>query len=155
MAVDRRWNLVKANDAVWRLAQFVDVDPALLEPPINAVRASLHPRGLGPLIANLEGWRAFFRERLRRQYSLTGDEALAELLAELETYSADEEADADPASGGVLGPLKVRTPDGGRELSFIPMFAGFDNPFEVTTSELAIEMLFPADEATAEVLQNV
>jgi hypothetical protein len=29
------------------------------------------------------------------------------------------------------------------------MFAGFDTPFEVTTSELAIELLFPADRATA------
>ena len=35
-------------------------------------------------------------------------------------------------------------PDGG-ELSFFGMFATFDTPFEVTTSELAIELLFPAD----------
>jgi hypothetical protein len=30
------------------------------------------------------------------------------------------------------------------------MFATFDAPFEVTASELAIELLFPADRATAE-----
>jgi hypothetical protein len=30
------------------------------------------------------------------------------------------------------------------------MFATFDTPFEVTTSELAMELLFPADQATAE-----
>ena len=35
------------------------------------------------------------------------------------------------------------------------MFATFDTPFEVTTSELAIELLFPADRATAEVLTNL
>jgi hypothetical protein len=34
------------------------------------------------------------------------------------------------------------------------MFASFDTPFEVTTSELAVELLFPADRATAEALQE-
>ena len=33
------------------------------------------------------------------------------------------------------------------------MFAIFDTPFEVTASELALELLFPADEATAEILR--
>ena len=47
IAVDRRGNLVGANSAILGLAQAVDVDPALLEPPINAVRASLHPHGMG------------------------------------------------------------------------------------------------------------
>jgi hypothetical protein len=28
------------------------------------------------------------------------------------------------------------------------MFASFDTPFEVTTSELALELLFPADRIT-------
>jgi hypothetical protein len=35
------------------------------------------------------------------------------------------------------------------------MFATFDTPFEVTTSELAIELLFPADAATTELLENL
>ncbi len=49
----------------------------------------------------------------------------------------------------MLGPVRVRVPGGG-EWSFFGMFAGFDTPFEVTTSELAIELLFPADRTTAE-----
>jgi len=56
-------------------------------------------------------------------------------------------------TGEMLGPVSVRTPDGG-ELSFFGMFATFDTPFEVTTSELAIELLFPADRATAETLRE-
>jgi hypothetical protein len=44
---------------------------------------------------------------------------------------------------------------GGGELSFFGMFATFDTPFEVTTSELAIKLLFPADRATAELLKNL
>ena len=37
---------------------------------------------------------------------------------------------------------------GGGEWSLFGMFAGFDTPFEVTASELALELLFPADEIT-------
>ena len=45
--------------------------------------------------------------------------------------------------------MRLRVPTGG-EWSFFGMFAGFDTPFEVTSSELAIELLFPADRATAQ-----
>ena len=154
IAVDRRWNLVGANTAILSLARQIDVDPGLLEPPVNAVRASLHPGGLGALIVDVDGWRRFFRDRMRRQLDLTGDEELRELLEELEGYPAAEEeasAEFEPETGPVLGPLRVRAPAGG-ELSFIAMFAGFDNPFEVTSSEIAIELLFPVDAATADVL---
>jgi hypothetical protein len=48
----------------------------------------------------------------------------------------------------------LRAPDGG-ELSFLGMLATFDTPFEVTTSELAIELLFPANRASAEALETL
>ena len=61
------------------------------------------------------------------------------------------EPERDPASGfgssEMLGPVRMHGPGGG-ELSFFGMFATFDTPFEVTTSELAIELLFPADRST-------
>ena len=40
-------------------------DPALLKPPVNVLRLSLHPPGLAPRIANLAEWRAHLLERLR------------------------------------------------------------------------------------------
>jgi hypothetical protein len=43
----------------------------------------------------------------------------------------------------------------GRELAFYGMYATFETPFEVTTSELAIELLFPADAQTAEALRQL
>ena len=151
VVLDRGWNLVAANSPMWALTEFVDIDPALLEPPINALRVGLHPRGFAPLTVDLGRWRAYFLERLERQVTTTGDEDLAALLAEVAGYPApDPEPNPNPAE--VLGPLKVHAPGGG-ELSFFGMFATFDSPFEVTTSELAIELLFPADRATGEALQ--
>jgi transcriptional regulator with XRE-family HTH domain len=154
IVVDRGWNLVAANSAVAALTEDVEVDPELLKPPVNAVRVSLHPRGLAPLIVNLGAWRAFFRERLERQLAITGDDRLAALIEEIARYPAlapEGDREVDPGGGGTLGPLRLRAPGGG-ELSFLGMFATFDTPFEVTTSELAIELLFPADRATAEAL---
>lgn len=156
IAVDSGWNLVAANSVATALAEGADIDPALLEPPVNAVRISLHPRGLAPLIVNLGKWRAFFCDRLARQLAITGDDRLADLIEEVAGYPSDNEDDpaAEAVPAGPIGPLKLRAPNGG-ELSFIGMFAIFDLPFEVTTSELAVELLFPADRPTAEALQSL
>jgi transcriptional regulator with XRE-family HTH domain len=150
VAFDRHWNLVAANSVMWAMAREVDIDPALLEPPVNILRAGLHPRGLAPWLANLGEWRAHFLGRLRRQLATTGDGRLADLLKEIEGYPGGL---ADDQPGDVLGPLRVRAPDG-RELAFLGMFAIFDTPFEVTASELAIELLFPADAATREAIET-
>jgi transcriptional regulator with XRE-family HTH domain len=157
VAVDRAWNLVAANSAMFALTEIVDVDPALLQPPINVMRVGLHPRGLAPLMVNLGDWHAHWLDRLKRQLAATGDEQLAALIEEVASYPVPD-PERDPASGieggEMLGPVKVHAPGGG-ELSFFGMFATFDTPFEVTTSELAIELLFPADGSTVEALTTL
>ena len=154
VVVDRAWNFVAANSAMRGLIGQVAVDPALLEPPVNTLRVSFHPRGLAPLIVNLGRWRTHFCQRLERQVAVTGDPDLAALLEEIAGYPipGDEPA-PDPEAREMLGPVRFRAPGGG-ELSFFGMFATFDTPFEVTTSELAMELLFPADQATAEALAH-
>lgn len=154
VAVDRVWNLVAANSAMLALVESIDIDPALLEPPINVMRVGLHPRGLGPLFVNLRDWHAHWLKRLEGQLATSGDEQLAALIDEVAGYSLHEHDGVSEIAGSeMLGPVKVRTPGGG-ELAFFGMFASFDTPFEVTTSELAIELLFPADRTTAETLHE-
>ena len=50
------WNVVAANAAIAMLT--AGAAPHLLEPPINALRLTLHPEGMAPRIANLGQWRA-------------------------------------------------------------------------------------------------
>jgi len=157
VVVDRAWNLVAVNASMRALTADVEVDPALLKPPVNVLRLGLHPRGLAPLYLNLGEWRAHFRERLARQVDVTRDEELAALLEEIVGYppAVDEpHPTSDAGASDLLGPLRLRAPGGG-EWSFFGMFATFDTPFEVTTSELAIELLFPADRATAEAFESL
>ena len=150
IAFDRSWNLVAANAAARAMVEDVDIDPSLLDPPINALRLGCHPRGLAPYIANLAEWRAHFLGRLAQQIALTGDAELSALLDELSGYpvgddDAGAQRDGEPIDA--LGPVRMRAPGGG-EWSFFGMFASFDTPFEVTSSELALELLFPADQST-------
>jgi transcriptional regulator with XRE-family HTH domain len=147
---DRAWNLVAVNAPMAELAGSVDIDPALLEPPINLLRTGLHPRGFAPLIINLAEWRGHFLKRLAQQIAISGDDDLRSLMDEVAAYPVPESENGvatESGSGEMLGPVRLRAPTGG-EWSFFGMFAGFDTPFEVTTSELAIELLFPADRVT-------
>ncbi len=156
VVVDRSWNLVAANSPMMILGEWVD--PALLEAPVNVMRVGLHPRGLAARIVNLAEVRAYFIGRLERQVGISGDPDLTALLDEVSGYPSPE-YDHDPAAvaaaGQILTPLmRMRSPHGG-ELSFFATVATFGTAVEVTTSELSIELAFPADTATAEALKNL
>jgi transcriptional regulator with XRE-family HTH domain len=151
---DRSWNLLAANAPMAEFAATIEIDASLLEPPVNLLRVGLHPRGFAPLIVNLGEWRAHFLRRLAQQIAISGDDDLRSLMDEIAAYPvphAELGAAGETASDEMLGPVRMRAPDGG-EWTFFGMFATFDTPFEVTTSELAIELLFPADRATAEAI---
>lgn len=152
LAIDRHWTLVDANAAVAPLV--AGADPALLKPPINVLRLSLHPRGLAPRIANLAEWRAHLLERLRKQIDVSADPALVALLKELRALPAPSPTRHPPPAAadyaGVVVPFQLVT-DGG-VLSFLSTTTVFGTPVDVTLSEIALESFFPADRATAEAL---
>lgn len=148
IAIDRHWTLVAANRAI---APFLAAEDAtLLEPPINVLRLSLHPKGLAPRIANLAEWRAHLLDRLRRQVDVSGDATLLALLDELRAYPAPATFTQRRDLGGVVIPLEFMTPHG--VLSFISTTTIFGTPIDVTLSELAIEAFFPANAETARAL---
>jgi transcriptional regulator with XRE-family HTH domain len=150
--VDRGWNMVAANRAVALLTE--GVAPELLEPPANVLRASLHPDGMAPRIANLGEWRAHLLERLERQVQLTGDEGLAALHEELLGYPGEtaDERPSEDRGAGIVVPLRLRTASG--ELAFFSTVTTFGTPVDITVSELAIESFFPADATTAQAVRS-
>jgi transcriptional regulator with XRE-family HTH domain len=156
LAVDRYWTLVAANRVVPKL--LTGVAPHLLQPPINVLRLSLHPDGLAARIANLPEWRAHLLARLSRQVELTADPRLSDLLQELRAYDANrdtrntDQPDSDHNQVSVAVPLRLHTEQG--PLSLISTTMVFGTPVDVTLSELAIEAFFPADTATADLLQR-
>ncbi len=151
VVVDRNWNLVDGNSSIGVLVE--GVAPELLVPPVNVLRATLHPNGLAPRILNPEQWSSHLLTRLARQVTLTGDQELARLLEELRSYPGVPKRAVFPELEGaekVFVPLRLRHRDG--DLTFCSTVATFGTALDVTLAELAIEVFLPADEQTAQVL---
>ncbi|NIC04893.1 helix-turn-helix domain-containing protein [Billgrantia bachuensis] len=156
LAVDRHWHLLMSNRPLERLLG--GIEPALLEPPINVLRLTLHPQGLASRIRNFREWRAHILERLARQADTTADPALASLSEELKDYPVPAGARPHLASrsshAGIVVPLELAMPDG-RVLSLLSTTTVFGTPLDITLEELAIESFFPADAATQAALQQL
>ena len=119
--------------------------------PENALRLILAPDQLRPAVANWPEVTRAVMMRLERQTRMApGDEALEALRGEMlaypgvrevvrETWSPEEE-------GAILVPLQFEL--GHQRLSWFTTIAGFGGAVDVTTQEVVIESLVPADEAT-------
>lgn len=147
LVVDRAWQLVAANRAVAPLLE--GVAPALLAPPANVLRLSLHPDGLAPRIRNLPQWRRHVLHRLAREAQLTGDPGLGALHRELAALPGG--TDRTP-SDGIAVPLRLEVGDA--VLSFLSTVTTFGTAVDLTAAELSIEAFLPADEGTAEALRS-
>lgn len=150
VVVDRWWTLVAGNTSIGLLME--GVAEHLLTPPVNVLRASLHPEGLAPRIRNLAQWRAHLLTRLRHDVERTGDARLAHLLDELKGLETDGEAHGFRYDG-VAVPLRVATSRG--TLNFLSTVATFGTAVDVTLADLSIESFFPADEQTRALLQEL
>jgi transcriptional regulator with XRE-family HTH domain len=151
-ALDRHWNVVLSNGALPQL--YEGCSPELLRQPINAVRLVLHPLGMGPRIENFIEWRAHSAALLRQQLDARADPVIQALLTEILAYPAPAGGVALASSDGpqrYATPLTVATRLG--TVSFLNTTTVFGTPTDVTLSELALEMLFPADEQTRAVIR--
>lgn len=154
LLVDRHWNLVAANRMVPLMLE--GLPQALLRPPLNVLRLSLHPEGLAPRIVNLLQWRHHLLERLKQQVEASGDATLAALAEELSVYPLPPDAGPPPQPSQapvVAMPLQFRSPEG--VLTLVSTITVFGTPVDITLSELALETFFPGDEATAQALHRL
>jgi transcriptional regulator with XRE-family HTH domain len=101
VVVDRAWNVVAANAAIGLLT--AGAASHLLEPPINALRLTLHPEGMAPRIENLGQWRAHLLRDLETQVDAYPE--LAELLEELRVYPSPPTPPGEPGPHEVFLPL--------------------------------------------------
>ncbi|MGW7665341.1 helix-turn-helix domain-containing protein [Streptomyces sp. NPDC054756] len=155
LVVDALYDVHAANRGVLMLLD--GVPGHLLEPPLNAMRLTLHPEGLAPRIVNLPEWRGHLLAQMERQIALRRSEPLRRLYEEVAAYPVPEgppgeQAPADPVA---YFALPMRIAHEGRVLSFTSSIATFNTPMDVTVAELAIETLLPADPATLKYLQSL
>jgi transcriptional regulator with XRE-family HTH domain len=153
-AIDRHWNVVLSNAALPQLYEGCSAE--LMRKPVNAVRLILHPAGMGPRIVNFAAWRAHTLGLLRQQLAARVDPVIKALLAEVAGYPTpinSEPIESFGASQYLATPLRILTRFG--VVSFINTLTVFGTPHDVTLAELALEMLFPADEKTIEIVKQM
>ncbi|MGD9754969.1 MAG: helix-turn-helix domain-containing protein [Acidimicrobiia bacterium] len=157
VVIDRFWNVLVANRAA---LLFLDgVAPAALAEPLNVFRLCLHPDGLAARTRNFEQWSAYLLGQLHRAALVTGDASLAGLADEVAGYPnldglADWRREAAPRDTSLLVPWELGLP-GGRVLSLFGTVTTFGTPQDVTLAELAVELFYPADEASEQLLREV
>lgn len=151
LVIDAYFDVIATNRAVDRLMALVD--PDLLDPPVNVVRAMLHPRGLAKHVVNLPAWRHHLLRQVRQHAAAAPSVDLQTLLAEAEGYPAAG-GGAVPRSGATFALPLVLSVDG-QTLSLYSTIATFGTPLDVAASELAIETFLPADDETRQWLADV
>jgi hypothetical protein len=155
VVLDRQWNIILANDAARRLV--AGLPASVTEPSVNVFRISLHPEGLAAITLNFDEWCAAMLAQLRRLVMVTADPALTQLAREVLAYpnviehlarATDSEVADEPP---LLLPCRLSV--GGVELSLFTMLTTFGTPRDITIDEIAVELFYPADDATATALR--
>jgi len=142
LLLDTYWDVVDANAAVDHLLE--GCDPAVVEPPVNVLRVSLHPGGIASRIRNFHQWAAHLHQQVTHRAEHTHDPRHRELVAEVESYL--DRPPGIPASTGPVLTLELDT--GAGPLRFFSTSAQLDTATDATLEGLHLETFLPADIAT-------
>ncbi|MER7169815.1 helix-turn-helix domain-containing protein [Streptomyces mesophilus] len=154
LIVDATYNVIAANRGIAMLMDGMSEE--VLTTPLNAMRLTLHPRGLAPKIRNLAEWRGHLLHQMERQIALHRSDGLRALYEEVAAYPVDDPGESAVDNSPVpYVALPLRVEHDGRTLSFVSSISTFNTPMDVTVAELAIETLLPADPATVKYLQSM
>jgi transcriptional regulator with XRE-family HTH domain len=153
LVLDAEWRVLDANaGARWLMGELLPAE--LLAGPATPSLLDLlcHPEGLTARIRNLAEVGPQMLARLRAEAAWLpvlqrhADAFEAQLLARLGRRPA-------PLAGGPLAPvLTTRFASAHGELAFFSLYATFGTPQDISLDSLKVEHLFPADDATRQVL---
>lgn len=151
MVMDRYWNVLMTNASAPRFFNtFIDMStrPA----PRNVLHLMFDPAGMRPFIRHWDRTARSLIERVRREaVGHVMDQRTHELLAELAAYPqlADERVQAiDTESEPVFPMIPLSFAKDDADLHYFSLVTTVGTPQTITTQELRIECLFPADEQT-------
>lgn len=143
MAVDRHWTLIRCNKTAIRLMTPMGAceGDSLLDLMTDSNRMSVF----------IENWPEVARHMIQRfrteSAHLGGDPVLDQAASKLA-----EEFEPEDGNGVLPAVVPTRYSAGGMTLSFFSTIAQFGTAEDIALAELKIEMMFPADDATREML---
>lgn len=148
VVVDRRWNLLHANQGAAALVAFL-VGPIAPGTPINLADALAASDVLRPYLTNWPEVVRYFVRSVEGDASIDGTNETAALLARLLAYDGVKAALSSPLSQAGDDPVvPMHFHKNGRNLSLFTTIATLGTPRDVTLQELRIESFFPMDDET-------
>lgn len=154
VVVDRRWNLLQANDGAARLVEFL-VGPLAPGAAVNLADALVAPDVLRPFLVNWPDVVRYFIRSVEADAANDGTAETAALLTRLLAYPGVDsvvKAMVPDQAGEPVLPMHFRKGDAA--LRLFTTIATLGTPLNVTLQELRIECFFPMDEATAQVFRS-
>jgi transcriptional regulator with XRE-family HTH domain len=153
VAVDRHWNLLKANSGMVRLVEFL-VGPLPPDAKVNLADALVAPDVLRPHLANWPEVVRYFIRSVEADAAGDGAPETAALLERLMAYDGVravlKKLATDVGAAPVL-PMHFRK--GNVSLQMFTTIATLGTPQNVTAQELRIESFFPMNDDTARTLR--
>lgn len=145
--LDRHWNIVRANAmATMMLSQMG------LAADANLIEALLDETSLPSIIENWQEVARHLAQRLRAESAhLGGDPYLEEMAERLSTQVGASSPDIGSGTQAII-PTRYRL--GEATLSFFSTMSQFSTAEDIALADWKIEHLFPADEATRQMLEN-
>jgi transcriptional regulator with XRE-family HTH domain len=146
--LNRRWDVLAANGAAARLADFLIGGSR----HTNMVRQFLDPEDMRAAVVNWEAVAGDLVRHLHDEIAATPTDAVARALLDdvLRYPGVPEQWRERPLHAAPPPMLTVVFRKGDSELRFFSTIARFGTARDVTIDEIRIECAFPADEATAE-----
>ncbi|HET7334415.1 MAG TPA: helix-turn-helix transcriptional regulator [Rhizomicrobium sp.] len=149
IAIDRAWNIRMSNGPF-------DMMCAMISPDMwekiggherNLMRLLFHPNGIKAFVTNWSVVAPLLWHRAQREAEALGGYEMKQVLLDLAQYQdADTLWSAEDAA--LLPILPMEIAKDGVHVALFTVIATFGTAQDVTTDELRIETLFPADEET-------
>jgi transcriptional regulator with XRE-family HTH domain len=153
VAVDRHWNLLKANGGAVRLVEFL-VGPLPPGAPVNLADALVSPDVLRPYLENWEEVVRYFIRSVEADAAADGTDETSALLDRLLAYKGVRAAMRKPPGeddGDAVLPMHFCK--GTTRLALFTAIATLGTPRDVTAQELRVESFFPLNGETAALLR--
>jgi transcriptional regulator with XRE-family HTH domain len=151
VVMDRYWNVIMANEAAPKFfGRFIDLESR--PRPRNLLHLMFDPKGMRPHIANWEAVAGSLFARIHREsVGRALDEKTQALLADLLAYpgvKAEWKRPRTIKDSSSLPVIPLTFLKDGHALSYFSLVTTVGAPQTITTQELRIECMYPADEAT-------
>jgi transcriptional regulator with XRE-family HTH domain len=156
LALDRAWNVLLANRPFEALTALLgaDVWERVGDGTRNLMRLFFHPQGIRSLVTNWAAVGPLLWQRATREAHELGGADMQAVLDELAPFQ-EPEVLWSAMDSALLPVVPFKLALGEQRLALFAVIATFGTAQDVTTDELRIETLFPADAETEALFRHL